>query len=60
MSSNDNRGLASASEETKERVAKKGGEAQHDERGLQAASEETKERVAKKGGEASHSGGRND
>ncbi len=60
MSSDSNRGLASADEETKERVARKGGEAPHDERGLQAASEETKERVARKGGEASHSGGRND
>lgn len=29
MSSSDNRGLASADEETKERVAKKGGEASH-------------------------------
>ncbi len=60
MSSDDNRGLASADEQTKERVARKGGEAPHDERGLQAASEQTKERVARKGGEASHSGGRND
>ena len=58
--SNDNRGLASADEETKERVARKGGEAPHDERGLQAADEETKERVARKGGESSHGGGRND
>ncbi len=57
--SNDNRGLASADEQTKERVARKGGEAPHDERGLQAASEETKERVAREGGEASHGGGRN-
>jgi general stress protein YciG len=60
MSSDDNRGLASADEQTKEKVARKGGEASHDERGLQAASEETKERVAREGGEASHSGGRND
>ena len=31
----DNRGLASADEETKERVTKKGGEAPHEKRGLQ-------------------------
>jgi hypothetical protein len=37
VSNNDNIGLASADEETKERVAKKGGEAPHDKRGLQAA-----------------------
>ena len=54
VSNNDNRGLASADEETKERVARKGGEAQHDKRGLQAADEETKERVAREGGKASH------
>jgi len=54
VSNNDNRGLASADEETKERVAKKGGEASHDKRGLQAADEETKERVAREGGKASH------
>ncbi len=60
MSDNSNRGLASADEETRERVARKGGEAKHDERGLQAADEKTKEEVARKGGEASHSGGRND
>jgi general stress protein YciG len=54
VSNNDNRGLASADEETKERVAKKGGEAPHDKRGLQAADEETKERVAREGGKASH------
>ena len=53
-SNNDNRGLASADEETKERVAKKGGEAPHEKRGLQAADEETKERVAREGGKASH------
>jgi hypothetical protein len=50
----DNRGLASADEETKERVAKKGGEAPHDKRGLQAADEETRQRVASEGGKASH------
>jgi hypothetical protein len=31
---NSNRGLASADEETRERVARTGGEAPHDERGL--------------------------
>ena len=40
----------------KERVARKGGEAQHDERGLQAADQETRERVARAGGEASGGG----
>ena len=60
MSDDSNRGLASADEETKERVAREGGKAKHDERGLQAADEKTKEEVARKGGEASHSGGRND
>ena len=54
VSNNDNRGLASADEKTKERVAKKGGEAPHDERGLQAADEETREKVAREGGKASH------
>ena len=54
------RGLASADEETRERVTRKGGDAPHDERGLQAADEETKERVGREGGKASHSGGRND
>jgi hypothetical protein len=44
------RGLASASDETRERVAKAGGDAPHDKRGLQAASEETRRAVAKKGG----------
>lgn len=55
--SNERRGLASASEETKERVARKGGEAPHEKRGLQAASEETKQRVAREGGKASHKSG---
>ncbi len=58
--SDDNRGLASADEQTRRRVASEGGSASHDERGLQAADEETKETVARKGGEATHSGGRND
>jgi hypothetical protein len=49
---NDKRGLASADEETKERVARAGGEAPHDERGLQAADEETRKRVAREGGKA--------
>ena len=44
------RGLASASEETRERVAKAGGEAPHERRGLQAASSETRQAVARKGG----------
>jgi len=57
--SNDNRGLASADEKTRKRVASEGGKAPHDERGLEAADEETKERVAKAGGKASHSGGGN-
>lgn len=57
MSKNENRGLASADEETKRRVASAGGSAPHEERGLQAADEETKERVARAGGEASHGGG---
>jgi len=56
MSNDSNRGLASADEKTKERVARAGGEAPHEERGLQAADEETKERVARAGGEASHGG----
>jgi hypothetical protein len=32
--SNENKGLASADEETKERVAKEGGKAPHEKRGL--------------------------
>ena len=43
-------GLASASHDTRERVARAGGEAPHKKRGLQAASSETREYVAKKGG----------
>ncbi len=49
---NSNRGLASADEETRERVARAGGEAPHDERGLQAADQKTRERVAREGGKA--------
>jgi general stress protein YciG len=46
------RGLASASEETRKQVARKGGVAPHQKRGLAAANEETRARVAKAGGEA--------
>ena len=46
------RGLASASEETRQRVARKGGVAPHSKRGLAAASIETRARVAKQGGQA--------
>ncbi|MEP0825571.1 MAG: hypothetical protein HRF40_08805 [Nitrososphaera sp.] len=46
------RGLASASEETRQRVARKGGIAPHQKRGLAAANPETRMRVAKAGGEA--------
>ena len=49
---NSNRGLASADEETRERVARAGGDAPHDERGLQAADEETRKRVAREGGKS--------
>ncbi len=56
----DNRGLASADEETRERVAKKGGEAPHDKRGLQAADKETRERVAREGGKSSHKNDKTD
>jgi general stress protein YciG len=46
------RGLASANEETRQRVARKGGVAPHQKRGLAAANPETRNRVAKAGGEA--------
>ena len=46
------RGLASASEETRQRVARKGGIAPHQKRGLAAANSETRLKVAKAGGEA--------
>ena len=46
------RGLASASEETRQRVARKGGIAPHNKRGLAAANPDTRLRVAKAGGEA--------
>lgn len=44
------RGLASASKETRKRVASAGGKAPHKLRGLQAASAETRKRVAAMGG----------
>ncbi|WP_164913720.1 DUF2795 domain-containing protein, partial [Methanoculleus taiwanensis] len=44
-SSGEKVGLAAADEETRERVARAGGEAPHETRGLQAADEETRERV---------------
>lgn len=52
--------MASADEETKERVASKGGSAPHEKRGLQAADEETRERVAGEGGEARRGGSSGD
>jgi len=52
------RGLASASQKTRQRVAKAGGMAQHSKRGLEAADEATRKRVAKAGGKASRGGGR--
>lgn len=55
---NSNRGLASADEKTRKRVASEGGRAPHDERGLEAADQETRERVAREGGKASSGGGR--
>jgi len=55
---NDNRGLASADEKTKKRVASEGGKAPHDERGLEATDEETRKRIAREGGKASSGGGR--
>ena len=54
----ENRGLASADEKTRKRIASKGGKAPHDERGLEAADEKTRKRVASEGGKASHGGGR--
>ena len=46
------KGLASASEETRQRVARKGGIAPHQKRGLAVANPETRTRVAKAGGDA--------
>lgn len=49
----DNRGLASANEATRQRVAKAGGQASHPHgRGLQDADEETRQRVAREGGDS--------
>ncbi|HET7642663.1 MAG TPA: hypothetical protein VFK40_04075 [Nitrososphaeraceae archaeon] len=58
--SKNNRGLASADEKTRKRVASKGGKASHGERGLEAASKETRKKVASKGGKASRSGKKRD
>jgi hypothetical protein len=49
---NENRGLGSADQETKERVASKGGKTPHKKRGLQTADEQTREEVATKGGKS--------
>jgi general stress protein YciG len=49
---NENKGLASADEETKERVAREGGNAPHEKRGLESADEQTREEVARKGGQS--------
>jgi general stress protein YciG len=49
---NENKGLASADEQTKERVAREGGKAPHEKRGLEAADEQTREEVARKGGQS--------
>ena len=43
MGDDSNKGLASAGEETKERVAREGGKAHHEKRGLQAPDEDTRE-----------------
>lgn len=50
ITSKKKRGLASASPETRKRVAEKGGMAAHTSRGLQSADAETRVRVAKSGG----------
>lgn len=57
MTSDSNRGLASADEETKERVAREGGKASHS-GGFASMDEEKQREIAKKGGESSHSGRR--
>jgi general stress protein YciG len=49
---NENKGLASADEETKERVAREGGKAPHENKGLESADEQTREEVARKGGQS--------
>ncbi len=51
--------MASADEETKERVAREGGKASHS-GGFASMNEEKQREIAKKGGESSHGGGRND
>ncbi|MDD3857662.1 MAG: hypothetical protein PHP43_06385 [Methanoculleus sp.] len=48
------RGLASADEATRQRVASAGGRAPHGARGLQGADEETRKRVALTGGRSPH------
>jgi len=50
MSKNSRRGLASADERTRQRVAAAGGNAPHSKRGLQAADEKTRQRVSSMGG----------
>jgi hypothetical protein len=55
--SHDNRGLASADEKTRKRVASEGGKTPHYEHGLEAADEETRKRVSRQGGKASSGGG---
>jgi hypothetical protein len=62
--SNENRGLASADEETREKVSRKGGEASHgggrgggedtggsSERGFASMPEDERKRIASKGGQ---------
>jgi hypothetical protein len=46
------RGMGSASPETRARVSRIGGNAEHSIRGLQGADEETRRKVASKGGVA--------
>ncbi len=56
---NSKRGLASADEETRQRVASEGGSAPHEERGFETMDEKTHHDISVKGGQASHGGGRN-
>ena len=44
------RGLACATPEVRERVARTGGQSPHKKRGLEAASRETRQAIARKGG----------
>ncbi len=44
------RGLACATAEVRERVARTGGQSPHKKRGLEAASHETRQAIARKGG----------